>query len=142
MKERKIFKEYQLPRMEADFSDDSNIFQWHGTIIGPEDTPYEDGVFLLDIRFPEQYPFRPPKIVFTTRIYHPNIDLHGHLNLDVLTDHWSPALTIIKIMFCIQNLLKDPNPDYPFRPEIGREMKQDYELFCLKARKFTKDYAM
>jgi ubiquitin-protein ligase len=60
------------------------------------DSPYASGVFFLQIQFPTDYPFKPPKVHFTTRIYHPNINANGSICLDILRDQWSPALTISK----------------------------------------------
>lgn len=68
-------------------------------IMGPQgDSPYSGGVFFLAIHFPTDYPFKPPKVNFTTRIYHPNINSNGSICLDILRDQWSPALTISKGM--------------------------------------------
>jgi ubiquitin-protein ligase len=64
--------------------------------MGPGDSPYSGGVFFLAIHFPTDYPFKPPKVNFTTRIYHPNINSNGSICLDILRDQWSPALTISK----------------------------------------------
>uniref|UniRef100_A0A3B4AMX6 UBC core domain-containing protein n=1 Tax=Periophthalmus magnuspinnatus TaxID=409849 RepID=A0A3B4AMX6_9GOBI len=58
--------------------------------------PYQNGVFFLTIHFPTDYPFKPPKVAFTTRIYHPNINSNGSICLDILRSQWSPALTISK----------------------------------------------
>ena len=71
-------------------------FHWQATIMGPGDSPYSGGVFFLAIHFPTDYPFKPPKVNFTTRIYHPNINSNGSICLDILRDQWSPALTISK----------------------------------------------
>jgi ubiquitin-protein ligase len=60
------------------------------------DSPYAGGVFFLSITFPTDYPFKPPKVSFTTKIYHPNINANGSICLDILRDQWSPALTISK----------------------------------------------
>lgn len=73
-------------------------FHWQATIMGPSDSPYSGGVFFLAIHFPTDYPFKPPKVNFTTRIYHPNINSNGSICLDILRDQWSPALTISKGM--------------------------------------------
>ena len=62
------------------------------------DSPYAGGVFFLSITFPTDYPFKPPKVSFTTKIYHPNINANGSICLDILRDQWSPALTISKGM--------------------------------------------
>lgn len=63
------------------------------------ESPYSGGVFFLAIHFPTDYPFKPPKVNFTTRIYHPNINSNGSICLDILRDQWSPALTISKGTF-------------------------------------------
>src|SRR6266498_3003253 len=97
-----------------------DLFHWQATIIGPTDSPYSGGVFFLDIHFPTDYPHKPPKINFITRIYHPNINSNGSISLDILRDQWSPALTISKVLLSICSILSDPNPDDPLVPEIAR----------------------
>ncbi|KFH03975.1 ubiquitin-conjugating enzyme subfamily protein, partial [Toxoplasma gondii TgCatPRC2] len=87
-----------------------DMFHWQATIMGPEDSPYSGGVFFLNIHFPSDYPFKPPKVNFTTKIYHPNINSQGAICLDILKDQWSPALTISKVLLSISSLLTDPNP--------------------------------
>ncbi|TQS32330.1 hypothetical protein Golomagni_07356 [Golovinomyces magnicellulatus] len=78
-----------------------NMFQWQATIMGPGDSPYAGGVFFLSITFPTDYPFKPPKVSFSTKIYHPNINSNGSICLDILRDQWSPALTISKAPSCV-----------------------------------------
>ncbi|GAB5356728.1 hypothetical protein AAMO2058_000313900 [Amorphochlora amoebiformis] len=90
--------------------DKKNIYEWYSTIMGPEGTPYAGGVFYLNITFPQDYPFKPPKVQFRTRIYHCNIDKNGYICLDILKDNWSPALTISKVLLSITALLTDANP--------------------------------
>jgi ubiquitin-conjugating enzyme E2 D/E len=118
-----------------------DLFNWQATLIGPTDSPYESGVFYLDIRFPEDYPFKPPRIFFTTKIYHPNINSNGGICLDILKDQWSPALTISKVLLSICSLLTDPNPDDPLMIDIAELYKSDIEEYKIKARAHTLRYA-
>ena len=53
-------------------------------ITGPENSPYESGIFELDLSITDRYPFEPPKLRFITPIYHPNIDSTGRICLDLL----------------------------------------------------------
>uniref|UniRef100_A0AAZ1Y2Q6 E2 ubiquitin-conjugating enzyme n=1 Tax=Oreochromis aureus TaxID=47969 RepID=A0AAZ1Y2Q6_OREAU len=73
-----------------------DMFHWQATITGPNDSPYHGGVFFLSVHFPTDYPFKPPKVAFTTKIYHPNINSNGSICLDILRSQWSPALTVSK----------------------------------------------
>ena len=95
--------------------------------MGPEDSPYSGGVFFLNIVFPPDYPFKPPKVTFTTKIYHCNINSNGSICLDILKDQWSPALTISKVLLSISSLLTDANPDDPLVPEIANLYKTNRE---------------
>ena len=65
--------------------------------MGPGDSPYSGGVFFVLIHFPPDYPFKPPKVQFQTKVYHPNVNSQGSICLDILKEQWSPALTISKV---------------------------------------------
>ncbi|XP_065547081.1 ubiquitin-conjugating enzyme E2 D3 isoform X1 [Lathamus discolor] len=119
-----------------------DMFHWQATIMGPNDSPYQGGVFFLTIHFPTDYPFKPPKVAFTTRIYHPNINSNGSICLDILRSQWSPALTISKVLLSICSLLCDPNPDDPLVPEIARIYKTDRDKYNRISREWTQKYAM
>ena len=119
-----------------------DMFHWQATIMGPDDSPYSGGVFFLDIHFPADYPFKPPKVHFTTRIYHCNINSNGGICLDILKDQWSPALTISKVLLSICSLLTDPNPDDPLVPDIAQLLKTDRQRHDSTAREWTSKYAM
>ena len=120
---------------------DDDLYHWQATIMGPGDSPYQGGVFFLNITFPMDYPFKPPKVVFQTKIYHPNINSNGGICLDILKDQWSPALTISKVLLSISSLLCDPNPDDPLVPEIANLYKSDNKKFNENARNWTKKFA-
>lgn len=119
-----------------------NLFEWKAYVKGPTDTPYENGIYHLLLLFTDEYPFKPPKITFTTRIYHPNINANGGICLDILKDSWSPALTIYKILLSISSLLSDPNPNDPLVPEIAKIFKENYERFYRIAKEYNHKYAI
>ncbi|KAM5221462.1 ubiquitin-conjugating enzyme E2 2-like [Ctenodactylus gundi] len=119
-----------------------DLLRWQGTIRGPDDSPYEGGIFGLDIEFPPDYPFRPPNIKFTTRIYHPNVDRRGSISLDILGSEWSPALTIAKVLLSILSLLCDPNLNEPLVPKIAKRYTRNRKAYDHLARKWTQKYAM
>ena len=121
--------------------DDDNIYHWSAQIFGPSETPYEGGVFQLSITYPTNYPFKPPKVNFITKVYHPNIDSSGNICLDILKDKWSPALTISKILLSICSLLNEPNPDDPLNIEAGDMLKRDKGLFERTAKEWTLSFA-
>lgn len=120
---------------------DKEPLVWQATIVGPDGSPYAGGVFSLVINFPTDYPFRPPKCNFTTKIYHPNINANGSICLDILKDQWSPALTISKVLLSISSLLTDANPDDPLVPEIAQIYKTNRPKFEATAKEWTKKYA-
>jgi len=118
-----------------------DMFNWQATIMGPPDSPYAGGVFFLNITFPPDYPFKPPKVHFITKIYHCNVHSIGSICLDILKDQWSPALTISKVLLSISSLLTDPNPNDPFVPEIAQQYLRDRQKHDSYAREWTQKYA-
>lgn len=119
-----------------------DLFHWQATITGPNDSPYHGGLFFLSVHFPTDYPFKPPKVAFTTKIYHPNINSNGSICLDILRTQWSPALTVSKVLLSICSLLCDPNPDDPLVPDIAHTYKSDRQKYNKLAREWTNKYAM
>lgn len=116
-----------------------NLYEWVSTILGPPGSVYEGGVFFLDIHFSPEYPFKPPKVTFRTRIYHCNINSQGVICLDILKDNWSPALTISKVLLSICSLLTDCNPGgYKARIELFPLFECIFNMFllCLVANLF------
>jgi ubiquitin-conjugating enzyme E2 D len=118
-----------------------DLFNWQGTIIGPSDSPYSGGLFRLSIIFPENYPFKPPKIKFITKILHPNINRHGSICLDILNVSWSPILNISKVLLSICSLLTDPNENDPLNSSIAKIYKENKQKYNTLVRNFTLTHA-
>jgi ubiquitin-conjugating enzyme E2 D/E len=117
------------------------MLNWSGMIVGPEESPYEGGVFNLSIEIPTEYPFKPPKIRFTTKVYHMNVDKNGGICVDILKHNWSPALTIGKVLLSISSLLTDPNPDDPLLPDLAILYNNDRPRYNSTAQEWTRMYA-
>ena len=121
---------------------DSDMYHWAATIEGPSGSPYENGLFQLDIRFPYDYPFYPPLVTFVTPIYHPNINEKGGICVDILQNSWRPVLTVLDVLLSISSLLTDPNPDSPLNVDASNAYVTDRELFNRNARQLTRKCAM
>ena len=121
--------------------DPANVRSFHAKIAGPEGTPYEGGVFELELFLPETYPMDPPKARFLTRIYHPNIDRVGRICLSILKGDWTPALNVRTTVISIQNLLAAPNPDDPLDNNVAKVWVEDNALALKTAAEYTAKYA-
>ncbi|XP_072198021.1 ubiquitin-conjugating enzyme E2 E3-like [Excalfactoria chinensis] len=118
-----------------------NIYEWRSTILGPLGSVCEGGIFFLDITFSSDYPFKPPKVTFRTRIYHCNINSQGVICLDILKGNWSPALTISKVLLSVCSLLTDCNPADPLVGSIATQYLTNRAEHDRIARQWTKRYA-
>lgn len=118
-----------------------SIYEWVGTIMGPESSAYAGGVFYQSITFPVEYPFKPPKVKFLTKIYHCNIDDKGNVCLDILKDNWSPAYTIAKVLLSLCALISDANPDDPLVASIAKQYKTDRQAHDQIASEWVKKHA-
>ncbi|KAG1861959.1 ubiquitin-conjugating enzyme/RWD-like protein, partial [Suillus tomentosus] len=118
-----------------------NLFRWTGTIPGPQGSPYEGGVFNINIQLANDYPFSAPKVTFVTRIYHMNISDKGNICIDILKQNWSPALSLFKVMLSLSSLLTDPNPQDPLVPSIATEYLRNRVQHDRTARRWTELYA-
>jgi len=96
-----------------------DISYWRALIEGPADSPFEGGAFALGVRIPNDYPFKPPVIVFETPVYHCNVSDTGKICLDILMDRWAPSLSVPKCLEAIRILLKQPDTDNSLRQWIA-----------------------
>eukprot|EP00764_Aduncisulcus_paluster_P008608 gnl/Carplike_NY0171/280_a395_5192.p1 GENE.gnl/Carplike_NY0171/280_a395_5192~~gnl/Carplike_NY0171/280_a395_5192.p1 ORF type:complete len:152 (+),score=40.16 gnl/Carplike_NY0171/280_a395_5192:38-493(+) len=121
---------------------DDDLTNWEGFLYGPPDSPYEGGMFFLTIKFPSNYPYSPPQMKFTTKVYHPNISSSGSICLDILKSHaWSPALTISSVLLSLASLLTDPNPDDPLEGGAASLFKSDRKRYDETVREWVRKYA-
>jgi len=118
--------------------DESNILIWQGLIV-PESAPYNKGAFRIEINFPAEYPFKPPKVVFKTKIYHPNIDGRGQVCLPIISaENWKPATKTDQVIQALVALVNDPEPEHPLRADLAEEYSKDKKKFMKNAEDYTK----
>jgi len=121
--------------------DDSNILYWQGLIV-PENAPYNKGAFKIEINFPAEYPFKPPKINFKTKIYHPNIDEKGQVCLPIISaENWKPATKTDQVIQALVALVNDPEPEHPLRADLAEEYVKDRRKFFKNAEEFTRKHS-
>ena len=146
---RRLQKELQEIMRDPQFGcsagpEGNDMFHWTGIIYGPEDSPYENGVFYIDITFPQDYPFSKPHFIFKSRIYHPNVSPGGAICIDILhCIPWAPCMTAIKVLMRIRELMKDPDlsgSHFP-RMDIANHFRNDRADFDRTAREWTQKYA-
>ncbi|WVF69204.1 hypothetical protein IAT40_003980 [Kwoniella sp. CBS 6097] len=131
------------PRGITVLPDEENIQLWQITMIGPSGTPYAKGKFSLTADFSKDYPFKPPVILFKTKVHHPNIDSDGNLCIGLLkTENWKPATRMSGILSAIYDLLGTPNPDDPLVSSIAEQCRTDKKGFEKKAAEYTAKYAV
>jgi len=120
-----------------------DMLHWEATISGPDGTPYKDGLFYIDITFPGDFPFKPPKVKFNTRVYHCNVDEKGDFchPSGMLKEKWSPATSVKKILEMLIDMLKNPNIEDPLRAEIATQLKENKAEHDKTAAEWTKKYA-
>ncbi|KAG9440023.1 hypothetical protein H6P81_020188 [Aristolochia fimbriata] len=114
---------------------DDNLFVWSATIFGPDETPWEGGIFALKLTFGDNYPEKPPRVRFTSEVFHPNVYHDGSLCLDIIRDAWSPCQNVSTILTSVQSLLTDPNPASPANPEAGHLFEHDIQAYNRRVRR-------
>jgi len=131
-------------------TDEDNYFHWRITLIGPKDTSYRDGVFILYINFPDDYPNSSPEIFFRTPIYHVNVnpiksnmpeaEPLGHICISTL-NWWKPECKMKDVLIDIFSLFYMTMPESPYCLDTANELRTNKALYEEKIKYFTKKYA-
>lgn len=116
---------------------EDNLFMWRASVFGPDESPFEGGVFELHMTFDAEYPLQPPAVRFVTEVFHPNVYPTGELCLDILQDAWSPVQTIASILTSIRSLLDDPNIASPANVDAAKLYRTDLRAYKRKIRKMV-----
>ena len=114
------------------FPQGDNLFEWQGSITGAPGTVYEGLKYKLSLKFPEDYPYSAPTIKFVTPCFHPNVDNHGNICLDILKEKWSAAYSVETILVSLRSLLGEPNNDSPLNGYAAQiwDNQEEYRAVC------------
>lgn len=124
-------------------ADEANLSKVVATFPGPKDSPYAGGTFTVEFNVPPEYPLKPPRAKFETRVFHPNISSQtGAICLDILKDKWTPVYSILSILISLQQLLDSPNPDDPQDAEVAGVYNANRQQFNQTAEQWTRQYAL
>ena len=122
---------YQMEQIDKD-----DITKFKVTIV-PQDGMYVGGKWEFLMECPPNFPTLPPKVTCMTQVYHPNIDLEGHVCLSILRadKDWSPVSTLSAVVDGLLFLFVDPNPNDPLNIEAGENMRANRAEFERTVRK-------
>ena len=128
--------------------DETDMLKGRALIIGPLDTPYEDGFYLFKFQFPSNYPHAPPKVDFCTSDgytrFNPNLYRTGKVCLSILNtwkgEPWSGCQTISSVLLAMCTILNDEpllnepgvtktHPDYENYNEIIKYKNIEVAIF-------------
>jgi ubiquitin-conjugating enzyme E2 D/E len=129
--------------LSATLIEQDDFAKWSITIPGPEGSPYEGGIFIAELKFPDDYPFKRPHLSIITKLCHPELYAGGYFHLGTLGDMFSPAITPAQVIEELIGFLKDyPNvynggPD----PELVKLCATDKEAYIEKVKEWTNKYA-
>jgi ubiquitin-conjugating enzyme E2 L3 len=121
--------------------DESNLLKW-SILLMPNREPYNKGAFRVNVDFPAEYPFKPPRVTFVTKIYHPNVDEKGQICLPLVTpENWKPATRTEQVMHSLLAMITEPELDHPLRADLAEEYRKDKKKFFKNAEDHTKKHA-
>ncbi len=110
---------------------------------GPDNTPYQGGIWKIRIRFPPQYPYKGPIINFMNKIFHPNIESKaGTICLNLIGSDWSPTYDLLNVLnIFLPELLQTPNPRDPYNSEASKLYNECQIKYAEKVREYIIQYA-
>ncbi|KAI8800622.1 ubiquitin-conjugating enzyme [Cladochytrium replicatum] len=118
-----------------------DMFRWQGELIALGECPYKGGVFKINIEFSTDYPFKPPIVKFTTKIYHPNVDDDGSICMGLLkSEVWKPATKLLDVLLALSMLIEQPVPEDALQQSVAEVYNTDPKKFQKTAREWVKKY--
>lgn len=132
---QKDISELNLPKgATVNFIDGKDKLMHFQITLRPEEGLWRGGAFLFDFRIDPSYSHVAPKVKCHTKVFHPNLDLEGNICLNILREDWKPVLTINSIVYGLNFLFLDPNPDDPLNKEAAEAFMKEPSNFERQAQ--------
>ena len=110
-------------------------------IEGPTATPYEGGIFRCKLVIGSEFPAAPPRGLFLTKIFHPNVAPNGEICVNTLKKDWTPDVGLMHVLQVIRCLLIVPFPESALNEEASRLFLESYEEYARRAALMTSVHA-
>jgi len=123
---------------------ESNMLHWEGVLVLDKE-PYacksaKKG-FRLEMNFPPEYPFKPPKVLFKTKVYHPNVDEKGQVCLPIIApENWKPATKANQVLLALKSLFEEPEPSGALRGDVAEVFTKNKEVFNATAQEYVEKF--
>ena len=124
--------------------DESDACKWMCTFDGPEGTPFIGGKFKVEVDFSDNYPFKCPKVLFKTKIYHPGVSQDkGEICTQAIEQQWVPTLNARFVIEAVKTLLVDPSEaaNNPLEADVANKYKTDKNGFNATAAEWVQKFA-
>ncbi|KAJ2504573.1 hypothetical protein IWW47_002463 [Coemansia sp. RSA 2052] len=122
--------------------DEDSLTEISATLDGPQGTPYEGGKFVIRLAIDEGFPDTPPKGIFVTKIFHPNVSEHGEICVNTLKKDWQKHYGIEHVLVTVKCLLIYPNPESALNEEAGKLLLERYDDYARHAKLMTEIHAL
>ncbi|EFO19396.1 ubiquitin-conjugating enzyme family protein [Loa loa] len=140
-KELSDIQEIKLKLYKLEDAGKSNANKWLVSLF-PDRWPYNVGGYKVEIEFTKEYPFKPPKIKFLTKVYHPNVNENGEVSLAMATkENWKPSIKIDQLLTALAELLCSPQLGCVLRPDLAELYIKDVDTYNKNALEFCKHYS-
>ncbi|KAK8846550.1 hypothetical protein IAR55_005636 [Kwoniella newhampshirensis] len=150
-------QKYPVDGFSAGLVDDDNILEWQIVIMGPADTLYEGAILKARLIFPPEYPILPPKMIFDSEMWHPNVystgDKKGEVCVSILHqpgddewgyedagERWLPVHTVESVLISVISLLSQDVPDLnsPANVDAAKEVREDFPSYKKKVKRLAR----
>ncbi|KAJ3329180.1 Ubiquitin-conjugating enzyme E2 4 [Blyttiomyces sp. JEL0837] len=118
-----------------------DMFKWEAQLFGPPNSSFKGGIFRVQLELSSDYPFKPPKVKFITKIYHPNVDDDGSICIGILKpDVWKPSNKIAEICQSLCLILEMPIVEDAINTSVAEVYNTNRQKFDKTAQEWVKKY--